>query len=125
MDKTDLITKINNLNLPNDVTKFILKDQSFAEYLVEEKEKYPFPANYIPQEIEIRFNNILYLKMSDNQEIFSKECSNNMKPKFIEWRFDDECAYFQTSTEIIIDRTINLVNFDNLKEKSIFNIDKE
>lgn len=119
-DTTDLITKINNLNLPKDVAQLILKDKLFAEYLVEETEKYPFPANYIPQEIEIRFNNTLYLKMIDNQEIYSKKCPDNMKPKFIEWRFDNECAYFQTSTKIIIERTINLVNFDNLKEKSIF-----
>ena len=35
-----------------------------------------------------------------------------METKFIEWRFDDECAIFQTSDKLIIDRTTNLVDFD-------------
>ena len=61
MNKTNLVTEINNWQLPQDILQEILKDQVFANYLVEEKAKYPFPANYIPQEIEIRFNNILYL----------------------------------------------------------------
>ena len=109
---TDLKTKVQNLSLPIEIAQLILKDKYFAEYLVEEKEKYPFPANYTPEIIEIRFNNILYLKSINNKLIYNKLCPTNMETKFIEWRFDDECAIFQTSDKLIIDRTTNLVDFD-------------
>jgi hypothetical protein len=55
-----IIAEINKWNLSSEIANQIVSDKYFAEYLIAEKAKYPFPAYYIPNEIEIRFNNIIY-----------------------------------------------------------------
>lgn len=110
-----IIAEIHKWNLPSEIANKIISDENFAEYLIAERAKYPFPAYYIPNEIEIRFDNIIYQKISRGEVTFAKDCNPNFNPIFIEWRFDDECAVFQTNDELVIDRTINLVALEKIR----------
>ena len=91
-------------NLKSDVLELILSDQEFVEYLLNEKDKYPFPTNYIPKVIEFRFNNSTYLKLVDNLEVYSRDIEENFSFKIKEIRFDNECALLLTKEKELINR---------------------
>lgn len=70
-------------------------DRDLNNYLQRERQKYPFPQNYVPVAVEIRI---------DNARVPIEELSNYQKPTTIDIRFDGECAYFAIEGLVAIDR---------------------
>ena len=111
------VEQLNDWNLTKAEAKIIRADTFFWNYLVAEKEKFPLPPFYIPHTIEIRFDNILYWKICQFETIYIKDLSSNLNPTLIEWRFDDECALFQTQTRVYINRVSELKIFPDLSQE--------
>ncbi|WP_036486845.1 hypothetical protein [Myxosarcina sp. GI1] len=112
---------IRNWQLAESTKKSIIANPPILEYLIEQKQKYPFPCNYLPNLIEIYFDEICVLKYQDERTIYLNQDSSifSNTPKFTEWKFDCECAIFQYGSELIVDRTkyisLNLNILENLK----------
>jgi hypothetical protein len=109
--------RIEELNLPLKAKSLILEDLELAKYILAEKNKFPFPANYIPSEIEVRFNNVLHFKTINDQIVFSH--GRIIGEDFMEWKFDNECALFQVGSLVLIDRIENLVTIQQLNQQLI------
>ncbi len=104
---------IKSLNLPPEVTEVILKDDLLTDYLLAEMEKFPLPPNYIPLQIEIKFNDVLHHKIDRGETTYLREVVVD-KPKFMELRFDEECAFFQVDKVVLINRVENLQRIEEL-----------
>jgi len=85
----------NNNQLPQRAKKIIAENSDLTKYLKREREKYPFPNNYVPEEIEI---------LIDNVPIAIEELSSYQESTTIDIRFDGECAFFSAGGIAIIDR---------------------
>jgi hypothetical protein len=64
----------------------------------------PFPLDYVPEIIEVLFDDLPYFRSEQGVLIYMRDCSPNYEPQFIEYRFDDETAVFQVGDEYVINR---------------------
>lgn len=103
-----------SLNLLPEVKKILLKKFSSTDYLLAEMKKYPLPPNYIPLQIEIRFDDVLHHKIDRGTTTYIH--SSTDKPKFMEWRFDNECVLFQVDDQVLINRVENLQGIEELNQ---------
>lgn len=114
---------INTLKINNKTRKILLDDRELVRLIEKEKQKFPFPPNFIPKVIEIRLDNILVvvLDIVKNQELnLKKNKIINKRPEIIDWRFDGECGLFIISETTIINRVEKLNIFsDELELKLI------
>jgi len=110
-------TLCNDWNLSKTATRIIESDSFFLNYLISEKDKFPLPPFYTPNEVEIRFDNVLILKLDQGRVVYFNENKSNLKPCLIDWRFDDDCALFQADNQILIDRVSELESFSDIKQK--------
>ena len=111
-----LSTLCKDWNLSETATKIIKSDSFFLNHLAAEKDKFPLPPFYTPNEIEIRINNILILKLVDGNEVYFKK-NYSSKPCLIEWRFDDDCAFFQADNQVLINRACEMEISSDIKQK--------
>jgi hypothetical protein len=64
----------------------------------------PFSLDYVPEIIEVLFDDLPYFRSEQGVLIYVRDCSLNYQPQFVEYRFDDETAVFQIGNEYVINR---------------------
>ncbi|MGG6242694.1 hypothetical protein ACQ4N7_29145 [Nodosilinea sp. AN01ver1] len=72
--------------------------------LAEAKSLPPLPPGYVPQVIEVLFDDVPYLRSVGGVLIFSRDCLPDYQPGCVEYRFDDQLAFFQVGGEVVVDR---------------------
>ena len=64
----------------------------------------PLPPGYVPEVIEVLFDDLPYLRSVGGVLIFSRDCLPDYRPGCVEYRLDDQLAFFQIGGEVVVDR---------------------
>jgi hypothetical protein len=75
----------------------------------------PLPPGYVPKVIDVLFDDVPYIRIVDGVVTRVRECHPDYQPAFIEYRFDDEIAFFQISGEIVINRMEGMAQVHTLQ----------
>ncbi|PSN78336.1 hypothetical protein C8B47_17425 [filamentous cyanobacterium CCP4] len=54
--------------------------------------------------VEVLFDDLPYLRSINGVLIFSRDCLPDYQPGCVEYRLDDQMAFFQVGGEVVIDR---------------------
>lgn len=76
----------------------------------------PLPPGYVPKVIDVLFDDVPYIRTVDGVVTRLRECHEDYKPSFVEYRFDDEIALFQISGEIVINRLEGIAQVHALQD---------
>ena len=115
-----IITESHQQQLPQLAINIPSKNQYLVDEITLKRQKYPFPAGYIPQKVEIFFQGSLAVKLVAGQKIFEDTSfCEDYEPQWTEWKFDDECAFLQFEKNILVNRTINMISLDTLLKSEI------
>lgn len=72
--------------------------------LTEAKALPPLPPGYVPEVVEVLFDDVPYLRSGGGVLIFARDCLPDYQPSCVEYRLDDQLAFFQIGNEVVIDR---------------------
>ena len=64
----------------------------------------PLPPGYGPEVVEVLFDDVPYLRSVGGVLVFSRDCLPDYQPGCVEYRLDDQLAFFQVGREVVIDR---------------------
>ena len=64
----------------------------------------PLPPGYVPQLIEVLFDDLPYIRVEAGTVTYLRACHPDYAPPFVEYRFDDEVALFQVGGEVVVNR---------------------
>jgi hypothetical protein len=68
----------------------------------------PFEREYVPNSLEIRFDDVTFIRYERGKLPYCHPCSPDYNPPFTEYCLDGETALFHVDGEIVVDRTQNL-----------------
>ena len=72
--------------------------------LAEARERPPLPPGYCPDVIEVLFEDLPYLRSEQGVLSVLRDCLPDYQPRFIEYRMDEETAFFQVGSDIVVNR---------------------
>ncbi|MEM9505183.1 MAG: hypothetical protein AAGA01_14635 [Cyanobacteria bacterium P01_E01_bin.43] len=72
--------------------------------LAEARERPPLPPGYCPDVIEVLFEDVPYLRSEQGVLSVLRDCLPDYQPRFIEYRVDEETAFFQVGSDIVVNR---------------------
>jgi len=64
----------------------------------------PLPPGHSPAVVEVLFEDVPYLRSEQGVLSVLREYLPDYQPRFIEYRIDDETAFFQVGGEIVVNR---------------------
>ena len=64
----------------------------------------PLPPGYCPDVIEVLFEDLPYLRSEQGVLSVLRDCLPNYQPRFIEYRVDEETAFFQVGSDVVVNR---------------------
>jgi hypothetical protein len=68
------------------------------------KELPSFPADYVPEKIEEKFDNTIFRRFDYGVLTYERQCFSSHKPYFVEYCFDEQTALFFVNGEFIVNR---------------------
>lgn len=101
---TSLIPILQSWELSESATLVLSKEPEVVTKLQAAKKLPSFPADYIPDVIEEKFDNINFRRWEYRVLTYERHCSSNYEPPFIEYSFDGQTALFFINGEIIVNR---------------------
>ncbi len=75
--------------------------------LAEARSQPNFPDSYQPIEIDVLYDEELYVQAVQGQVVYLHHCSLKYLPVFVEVQFDRQLAMFLVNGELVVDRTSN------------------
>ena len=109
------ITSVDGRELSSESILTLTFNSHLISYIERERLKFPFPAAYTPYKITVFFEDLLAITLSNNGRTLASEVfPKNYQPQWVEWKFDDECAFFQCNSDILIDRTQFMMDFEDV-----------
>lgn len=72
--------------------------------LAEARNRPPLPPGYCPDVIEVLFEDVPYLRSDQGVLSVLRDCLPDYQPRFIEYRVDEETAFFQVGSDIVVNR---------------------
>lgn len=91
-------------HVQSETYKILYQDHEIVQSIAEAHSQPPFPRDYQPKRLDILFEDQVYITRIDGQYTHYKHWQEKTHPKFIEIRFDDECALFTVRGEVLVDR---------------------
>ncbi len=87
-----------------------------VEYLRSQRSLDNFPANYTPSTIEIFYEDIIFFRyeIEAGEVTFCRPCPEDFDPLFSEWKFDGDCAFFQSKSDIVVNRIADMAELDRI-----------
>jgi len=80
------------------------REPEILEDLAQVRSLPPLPPGYSPAVVEVLFEDLPYLRSEQGVLSILRECLPDYQPRFIEYRVDDETAFFQIGGEIVVNR---------------------
>jgi hypothetical protein len=99
-----LLPDLTNWGLSAQAMSILSREPSILADLAEARQLPPLPPGYIPNVIEVLFDDVPYIRSTNGILNFVRNCHPDFQPQFIEYRFDDETAIFQVGSEYVINR---------------------
>ena len=88
-------------------TEAISTLQGFPELIPElalARQLPPLPPGYVPFVVEVLFDDVPYLRSVDGILTYTRDCLPDYQPAYVEYRVDDEMAFFQMGHEVVLNR---------------------
>lgn len=103
---TPTISPINPVDwgLSDNAVALLSREPEILVDLAESRQLPPLPPGYIPQVIEVLFDDIPYIRVEAGVVTYLRKCRPDYEPPFVEYRFDDEIALFQIGDELVVNR---------------------
>ena len=90
--------------LSSQAIEVLSREPAILDDLAQAKSLPPLPPGYSPAVIEVLFEDVPYLRSEQGVLSILRECLPDYQPRFIEYRIDDETAFFQIGGEIVVNR---------------------
>ena len=68
----------------------------------------PLSPEFKPKSLEIRFDDVTYIRLEREKISYYHPCSEDFQPTFSEYKLDEETVLFHVDGEVVVDRTVNL-----------------
>ena len=85
-------------------TAILSKEPDILSDLAQDRLLPPFPPGYIPDVVEVLFDDIPYIRCQQGVVTYLRDCRQDYHPAFVEYRFDDEIAVFHVEGEYVVNR---------------------
>ena len=72
--------------------------------VAEARQRPPLPPGYCPNVIEVLFEDVPYLRSEQGVLSVLRDCLPDYQPRFIEYRVDEETAFFQVGSDVVVNR---------------------
>ena len=95
---------ITTWGLSSRATSYLSQHLEQLPALAEAKALPPLPPGYMPEVVEVLFDDLPYLRAVNGELIFSRDCLPDYQPGCVEYRLDDQLAFFQIGGEVVVDR---------------------
>jgi hypothetical protein len=96
--------EITTWGLSPRATAYLSQYSEQIPVLAEAKALPPLPPGYVPETVEVLFDDVPYLRSVGGVLIFSRDCLPDYQPGCVEYRLDDQLAFFQVGGEVVVDR---------------------
>jgi hypothetical protein len=90
--------------LSPEATSYLNQHPEQLPALADAKALPPLPPGYVPEVVEVLFDGLPYLRAVNGELIFSRDCLPDYQPGCVEYRLDDQLAFFQIGSEVVVDR---------------------
>ena len=109
-----LLTQLSTKNQSAKVLAFFEEYPEMQQYLEEQKAKGPFPGEFAPTVVEVKFLGLTYIRYESGKITASRECGKGFVPDFWEVCFDEEesALFVLTPGEVLLDRTGEMTEID-------------
>jgi hypothetical protein len=107
---------LSSWHVQSETYKILHQDHEIVQSIAEARSQSPFPTDYQFQRLDILFEDQIYITRIDNKYTHYKHWQEKTHPKFIEYRFDNECALFSVRGEILVDRIYLIAQPDSYLE---------
>ncbi len=84
--------------------RILHQDHEIVQSIAEARSQPPFPEDYQPKRLDILFEDQIYVTRIGDKYTHYKHWKEKTHPKFVEIRFDGECALFSVRGEVLVDR---------------------
>ena len=115
----NLAQTLESWNLSEQATLTLSQEPDIVADLAQARQRHPFPAGYTPTVIDILFDDVVFIRLHSGRLIYTRPCPSIYQPPFVEWRFDDQCAFFQIGCEIVVNRLEHLASLDQFMERLV------
>ena len=95
---------VTTLGLSSRATSYLSQHPEQLTALAEAKALPPLPPGYVPEVVEVLFDDVPYLRAVNGELIFSRDCLPDYQPGCVEYRLDDQLAFFQVGSDVVVDR---------------------
>ena len=99
-----MLPDLADWGLSAQAVSILSREPSILADLAEARLLLPLPPGYIPNVIEVLFDDVPYIRSTNGILNFVRNCHSEYQPQFIEYRFDDETAIFQVGSEYVVNR---------------------
>lgn len=121
----DLAQMLNSWGLSEPAVLTLSKEPEIVTDLVQARQQHPFPPGYTPTEIEILFDDVVFIRLRNGQAVYTRKCGPDYQPPFVEWRFDGHCAFFQVGGDVVVNRLGRMAQLDQLMGRLFIFPDQE
>jgi hypothetical protein len=111
---------LSSWHVQSETYKILYQDHEIVQSIAEARSQLPFPSNYQPKCLDILFEDQIYITRIEGRYTHYKHWQEKTHPKFIEIRFDDECALFSVRGEVLVDRIYLMAKTDSYLQENGF-----
>ena len=101
---------LESWGLSPQATSLLIQEPELLANLAEERERPPLPPGYIPQVVEVLFDDLPYIRSDNGIVSCLRDCPADYAPTFVEFRLDGETAMFQVGGEYVINRMAGIAD---------------
>ena len=98
------------------ILAFFEEYPEIRQYIEEQQAKGPFPGEFTPTVVEVKFLGLTYIRYESGKITASRECGKGFVPDFWEVCFDEEesALFVLTPSEVLLDRTGEMTEIDTI-----------
>jgi hypothetical protein len=104
MSNDHTLPNLETWGLSAQAIAFLSQEPEILADVAEARNRPPLPPGYCPDVIEVLFEDVPYLRSEQGVLSVLRDCLPNYQPQFIEYRLDEETAFFQVGSDIIVNR---------------------
>lgn len=100
----NIVALLKSWDLSEQAISILAKEPEIVTDLEKARAEPPFRADYIPDVIEVLFDDVVHIRMEYGRVVLERQCDANYKPPFVEYVLDGQSGFFAVGNEIVVDR---------------------
>ncbi|NEQ47482.1 MAG: hypothetical protein F6K00_29645 [Leptolyngbya sp. SIOISBB] len=99
-----MVPDLNNWGVSDQTIAILRREPNILADIAKARNRPPLPPGYCPDVIEVLFEDVPYLRSEQGVLSVLRDCLPDYQPRFIEYRMDEETAFFQVGSDIVVNR---------------------